>query len=68
VALVVATTIAVTWICLRNYVGDIFSSDPDVQSYASHLAFLCGGAYLAICVFYVCMGILEGQVGMVFFG
>lgn len=48
-------------VLLRNYLGHLFSSDPEVIELTSRICWIVGLAYAMLSLFYVSMGVLESQ-------
>jgi len=58
---VLGATVAALFLSLRQEVGHMFSSDPEVISLASQISVPVGAAYAALTLFFVGMGVLQGQ-------
>ncbi len=61
ISLGVGALISCTLVLLREDLGKIFSSDPEVWRLTSTLCWLVGPTYICLCVFFVCVASLQGQ-------
>lgn len=61
VALALSGAIAVTMVAARNQLPYIFTHDPAVVSRCAESFPLVGACYMAMALFYVCMGTLQAQ-------
>lgn len=61
VSLCVGVLISCALVLLRDDLGKIFSSDPEVWRLTSSLCWLVGPTYICLCVFFVCVASLQGQ-------
>ena len=61
ISLCAGTLISGTLVIFRDDLGKIFSSDENVRDLTSRLCWLVGPTYVFLCVFFVCVALLQGQ-------